>query len=234
MFAEHLEKLRHGGPWLPWRTLLLATAAVAAYLLLGAAPENWVFDRAAITRGEWWRLLSGHWVHSGAAHAGWDIGALLLLGFLFEKTLGRHLVSVLLLGSLGIDAWIWWGEPSLGYYCGLSGILNTLMAVGLVSLWQEMRHPLIALTGLGFVAKVLIELSGGQMLLTSTAWPGVPEVHAVGMFVGMLYTGTQLLTCRWNMRNESSDPGRDADRFLPGAGGKRTCAGCHTGIPGVR
>ncbi|HEC06337.1 MAG TPA: rhombosortase [Thiolapillus brandeum] len=234
MFAEHLKKFRHGDHWLPWRTLLLATAAVAAYLLLGAAPEDWVFDRAAITSGEWWRLLSGHWVHSDAAHAGWDIGAFLLLGFLFEKTLGWRLVSVLLLGSAAIDAWIWWGEPLLGYYCGLSGILNALMAAGLVQLWREIRHPLILITGLGFVAKVLIELWNGGMLLTSTAWPGVPEVHAVGMFVGMLYTGIQLLTCRWNMRNESSDLGCDAGPIQPGAGGKRTRARCHTGIPGVR
>jgi len=193
MFAEHLQRVRRGGIWLPWRSLLLATAAVLAYLLLGAAPQDWVFDRAAIAGGEWWRLLTGHWVHSGPDHAVWDIGAFLLLGFLFEKTLGNRLLLVLLLGSVGIDAWIWWGEPSLGYYCGLSGILNTFMAVGLAQLWREMRHPLIPLVALGFAVKVIMELAGGQMLLTSTAWPGVPSVHVVGTICGMLYTEVRLV-----------------------------------------
>jgi len=48
---------RHGGFTLPWRALLLTSIATAAYLLLGPAPESWVWDRTAITGGEWWRLL---------------------------------------------------------------------------------------------------------------------------------------------------------------------------------
>lgn len=70
----------HGGITLPWRSILLGAGAVLAYLVLGAAPEDWVFDRVAITQGEWWRLVTGRWVHSDLAHAGWDITALLLLG----------------------------------------------------------------------------------------------------------------------------------------------------------
>jgi len=77
----------HGGVTLPWRSFLLGAAAIAAYLILGAAPEAWVFDRVAIAQGEWWRLITGHWVHSDLAHAAWDIAALLLLGALFEARL---------------------------------------------------------------------------------------------------------------------------------------------------
>ncbi|MCU7812765.1 MAG: hypothetical protein KZQ77_16290, partial [Candidatus Thiodiazotropha sp. (ex Notomyrtea botanica)] len=76
-----------GGLLLPWRTLLLTTLALTGYLILGAAPEIWVFDRAAIGKGEVWRLVTGHWVHSDFEHALWDISALGLLGVLFEKRL---------------------------------------------------------------------------------------------------------------------------------------------------
>jgi rhomboid family GlyGly-CTERM serine protease len=233
MFAEHQEKARHGGFGLPWRTLLLSLVAVGIYWLLGAAPDAWVFDRLAISQGEWWRLITGHWVHSDVDHALWDIGALMLLGFLFERRLGNHLLWALLAASLAVDAWIWWGQPLLAYYCGLSGILNALMAVGLIRLWQEMRHPLILLTGLGFVAKVAIELAGGQMLLTSTAWPGVPGAHAVGLGSGILYTWVQTLITRWEKQHESIDHGHAADTVRLGAGGRRSCSGGDTGISGV-
>ncbi|MEN8106445.1 MAG: rhombosortase [Pseudomonadota bacterium] len=176
----------HGGIMLPWRTLLLGTVALSAFLCLGAAPEAWVFDRAAISRGELWRLITGHWVHSDLAHAIWDITALLLLGALFEARLQWRLPLALLIGSVGVDAWLWWGDPALRYYCGLSGILNSLLIVGLMQLWRDLRHPLILLTGVGAAVKIIVEINAGQALLTQTAWPSVPTVHAAGFLCGLV------------------------------------------------
>ncbi len=176
----------HGGLSLPWCTLLLTTLALAGYLILGAAPEAWVFDRVAISQGEFWRLVTGHWVHSDLDHAVWDIGALAVMGALLEPRLQRELLLALAIGTLGVDLWLWWGDPALQYYCGLSGILNSLLAVGLVQLWRDLRHPLVWLTGLGAIGKIILEITGGQALLTQTAWPSVPEVHAVGFLCGLV------------------------------------------------
>ena len=177
---------RHGGMMLPWRTLLLGTVALAVFLGFGAAPEAWVFDRVAITRGELWRLVTGHWVHSDGAHACWDIAALLLLGTLFESRLQWRLPLVLLLATIGVDVWLWWGAPTLYYYCGLSGILNSLLIVGLLQLWHDLRHPLILFTGVAAAVKIIVEINAGQALLTQTAWPSVPTVHAAGFLCGLL------------------------------------------------
>jgi rhomboid family GlyGly-CTERM serine protease len=177
----------HGSLTLPWRTLLLTGLALVVFMTLGAAPEAWVYDRIAIGQGEWWRLISGHWVHSDLEHAAWDIGALLMLGLLFEARLKPALFLVLFMGSLGVDLWLWYLLPSLHYYCGLSGILNSLLALGLVQWWRQDRHPLIGLTGLGAVAKIVWETVTGGALLTSTAWPSVPEVHGVGFICGLLF-----------------------------------------------
>jgi rhomboid family GlyGly-CTERM serine protease len=177
---------RHAGFTLPWRTLLLGAVALGAFLCFGAAPEAWVFDRVAISRGEPWRLLTGHWVHSDWAHACWDIAALLLLGALFETRLKWCLPLVLLLATAGVDVWLWWGDPGLLYYCGLSGILNSLLIVGLLQLWRDLRHPLILLTGVAAAVKIVVEISVGQALLTQTAWPSVPTVHAAGFLCGLL------------------------------------------------
>ncbi|MDH3527081.1 MAG: rhombosortase [Gammaproteobacteria bacterium] len=186
MDAVFQPEVRHGGITLPWRSFLLGTGAVAAYLILGAVPEAWVFDRAAIAQGEWWRLITGHWVHSDLAHAGWDITALLLLGALFEMRLQWRLPLALMIGTIGVDAWLWWGEPLLRYYCGLSGILNSLLIVGLLQLWREQRHPLVLLTGVGAAVKIIVEINTGQALLTETAWPSVPMVHAAGFLCGLV------------------------------------------------
>ena len=184
---------RQGRGMLPWRSLLLTGLALGLFLGFGAAPEAWVFDRSAIGQGEWWRLITGHWVHSDLEHAAWDIGALLVLGLLFESRLKVELVSVLALTTLGIDLWLWYATPSINYYCGLSGILNGLLALGLWRLWQETRHPLIWLTGLGAVAKIIWETALGGALLTSTAWPSLPEVHGVGFVCGLLFALSALL-----------------------------------------
>jgi rhomboid family GlyGly-CTERM serine protease len=159
---------------------------MVAYLILGAAPESWVFDRVAIARGEWWRLVTGHWVHSDLVHAGWDITALLLLGTVFETRLQWRLPLALLIGTAGVDAWLWWGDITLQYYCGLSGILNTILLVGLLQLWRDWRHPIILLTGVGAAVKILVEINTGQALLTRTAWPSMPTVHAAGFMCGLV------------------------------------------------
>lgn len=171
---------------LPRRTLSFTILALASYLFLGSAPEAWVFDRTAIAQGEWWRLVTGHWMHSDGTHAFWNIGALTLLGTLLEKRLHGNLILALVIGILGVDLWLWWGDGRLLYYCGLSGILNTLLAVGLVHLWYDLRQPLVWLVGIGAVAKIVVEISAGQGLLTQTAWPSVPEVHAAGFLSGLV------------------------------------------------
>ena len=215
---------RHGST-LPWRSILLGAGAVVAYLVLGAAPEAWVFDRVAIAQGEWWRLITGHWVHSDLVHAGWDIAALLLLGSLFEARLQWRLPLALVIGTAGVDVWLWWGDPTLSYYCGLSGILNSLLIVGLLQFWRDWRHPLILLTGVGAVAKILVEISVGQALLTQTSWPSVPTVHAAGFLCGLVLgwgirvsgNSSRNLTCR--VRSRRTGRHRSAVRMphRPGA-----------------
>ena len=89
-------------------------------------------------------------------------------------------------GTVGVDVWLWWGDPALRYYCGLSGILNSLLIVGLLHLWRDIQHPLILITGVGAALKIIVEINTGQALLTQTAWPSVPTVHAAGFLCGLV------------------------------------------------
>jgi len=146
----------------------------------------------AIGQGEWWRLLSAHWVHSDGAHAAWDIAALLLLGLLFEPRLQWRLPLVLLAGTVAVDTWLWWGVPGLSHYCGLSGILNSLLIFGLMQWWRDERHPLLLLVGGASALKIVLEVGSGQALLTSTAWPSVPTTHAAGFLCGVVLASVTL------------------------------------------
>jgi rhomboid family GlyGly-CTERM serine protease len=173
---------------LPRRSLLLAGLAAGFYLAAGPAPEFWVYARQGLAEGQLWRLLSGHLVHSDPAHLGWDLGALVLLGWAFEPLLRERFWSLLGVAALVIDAGLWFGLPGLARYCGLSGLLNALLAAGLWRLWrQHGRHPLVPAIALLSLLKPLWELSAGQALFTSTLWPSLPEAHLLGLAAGLGY-----------------------------------------------
>lgn len=179
---------------LPWRSLLLAGLAVAVFLALGSAPEALVYDRDALARGEVWRLISAHLVHAGGSHLLWDAAGLLVLGVLFEARLGRLFFPVLLAGTAAIDAWLWLGS-GLARYCGLSGVLNSLLAAGLVVLWRESRSWTAPLTAALALSKIAVEATRQTALFTATAWPPVPLAHAMGFAAG-LAAWAMLICCR--------------------------------------
>ena len=168
-----------------WRTLVLVGLALAFWAGAGPAPGDWVLDRSAVAAGEWWRFVTGHWVHADARHAAWDIAGLAALGVIFERRLGNRFLVTLAAATLAVDAWFWWAAPGLERYCGLSGILNGLLAAGLVDLWRERRDPLVLVIGLLAGAKISLEVAAGSALLTATAWPSVPVAHGAGALAGL-------------------------------------------------
>jgi rhomboid family GlyGly-CTERM serine protease len=173
---------------LPWRTLLLTLAALALYFGAGPAPAGLVLDRAAVASGEWWRPITGHWVHSDASHALWNIAAFAFLGALFEGRLGWRMIAALGLGMLSVNLWFLVGLPDLTRYCGLSGILNALLAAGLVAMWRDTRDPLVVLVGIGAVLKIVVESVLDHAVFSTTAWASVPTAHAAGYIAGLLAT----------------------------------------------
>jgi rhomboid family GlyGly-CTERM serine protease len=170
----------------PRLTLAVALAAAALYGIAGAAPEAWVFDRAAIAAGEWWRLVTGHLAHSDAEHLLWNLGALSVMGWLLERDRPALFGWGLAAGAAAVDAWLWLGLTGLERYCGLSGALNAVLWVLLAHLWRTTRHPLVAAVGAAALLKLVVELQAGQAVLTHTAWPSVPSVHLAGLIGGLL------------------------------------------------
>ena len=76
--------------------------------------------------------------------------------------------------------------PALTRYCGLSGLLNSLLAAGLYMLWRETRDPVVLLVATGAVANIAFEGLSGQTVFADIAWPSVPSVHGVGFAAGLV------------------------------------------------
>jgi len=126
-------------------------------------------------------------VHSDGEHLAWNVAGLLVLGWLFEPSLGKRVLMVLLMGTVGVDLAVWYALPEIERYCGLSGLLNSLLAAGLCLMWRETRALPVIVAGAGAVAKIAVETLNAGALFTHSAWPSVPPVHAVGFAAGMLW-----------------------------------------------
>jgi rhomboid family GlyGly-CTERM serine protease len=182
-----------GGRQPPWLTALAVAVASGLWLSLGPVPEALVFDRSAIAGGEWWRLLTGHWVHSDGRHALWDIAALAVVGALVETSGQRRLALAVVAGSLSVAAALWWQLPELERYCGLSGMLNSLFVIALADLWRRDRQPIVLAATVLLGGKLLAELAAGQTLLLDPLWPGVPLAHLAGLLGGLAFLGGEML-----------------------------------------
>ena len=184
-FSEH--ERSHGSGKLPWHTLTLVMITIGLFAIGGPAQEGLVFDREAIGQGEIWRLLTGHWIHSDGEHLAWNLVGLGLLGWLIEMSLGhRRLYHALFAGMCLVNLAVWMFMPSLDYYCGLSGILNTLLFVLLIDGWLTTRRRIFALVFIAATAKIVFELMYATAIFTQTSWPAVPAAHLSGALAAVL------------------------------------------------
>jgi len=175
----------HGNKSLPWITLGLFIFAALLYLTVGAAPSSLVYltDQPLV---EWYRIFTGHWVHSDIEHASLNLIALLILGVVFEPVLKKRVLSVLLFSSLAVSIWTGFLAPDLKAYCGLSGILNSLLVYGCLTLWKQYQQKIYLLFILLAATKTIVEITSQQAMFSHTSWPAIPQAHLIGMLAGAI------------------------------------------------
>ena len=122
--------------WLP-----VAVVLAAVVLLLGGetARESLRFDRLGIGAGEFWRGLTGHFVHLGWPHFGLNAAGLGLVWYLVGDAYDAR--RWLIIGGFSIiamDLGLWFLDPELQWYVGLSGLLHGALAAGLT---ERLRRP---------------------------------------------------------------------------------------------
>jgi len=165
---------------------LLAALALPWLLLAGGA--TWTlalrYERAALQHGEWWRLVSAHWVHLGLRHLLLDSAGLALLSALYARELRAwDWLAVLIGTTAAIDAGLWWLQPQVQWYLGLSGLLHGAWAAGAAAVGvRHGRWGWLMLVVLGL--KLLLEQRSGASLLDAP-FPVVTSAHLYGALGGL-------------------------------------------------
>jgi rhomboid family GlyGly-CTERM serine protease len=144
------------------------------------------FSAADIFQGEIWRLVSGHFMHADSQHLLWNCLGLAVLGTLLEYRSRCVLMASLAIGIIIVSALLLTPWSQLNYYCGLSGVLNTLLLVALWLEWRLTRSWLITLIACGSLAKVLVEVYQGTSIMTHISWPPYAWSHVAGLIGGVL------------------------------------------------
>lgn len=184
---------------IPVWTLLVAGAAVAVYTVPGLR-EALIYDRELIAHGEWWRLVTGNFVHHSSRHLGYDLLAFLIAGALIEIRRLPGFAVLCLAAGIAVGAVVYILEPGMRYYGGLSGIVTAAVVYlclwGLTETgwWRWLCAGVLSL----MTVKIGVELALNQSLLDTGGqhpFVPVPLSHAAGVASAvLLFVATGTLT----------------------------------------
>jgi rhomboid family GlyGly-CTERM serine protease len=166
--------------------LLALCAALVGLALLGEpAREALQWSRAGIARGEHWRWVTAHLVHLDLAHALLNAAGLVSVWVLFSDTYtARRWLLIAVCGVVAIDVGLGW-LSDIRWYVGLSGLLNTLAAAGIVRAMIE-GDRMAWVVGLLGLAKLVYENVAGPLPLLASDQPVVLDAHLFGALAGMI------------------------------------------------
>lgn len=175
--------------------LSLATLYVAALCL----PDSWQaaaeYHRAALIRGEWWRLWTGHIVHADAGHALGSVYAMAGLALLSRQPLRLMAALMLVIAPLMSAALLLlpmllpWPVPILTHYRGASGLLFVWMTYLLchpravdarLSPWWRLAVAAV------LTVKLAWDLHAWLGIAPSSSFQVAGEVHLVGALFGVV------------------------------------------------
>jgi rhomboid family GlyGly-CTERM serine protease len=146
------------------------------------------YERSGLAAGEWWRLVSAHFVHIDEAHAALNAAALLLIAWLGtgQVTL-RQWLWLTLASMAAVDIGLYWLAPETTWYAGASGVLHGVFAGTSLILARRAREPIGTLMLLLLAAKLAFEqVSGGPSpWMGSAGFRVVIEAHLYGALGGL-------------------------------------------------
>lgn len=191
MTHQYLRKII---PLLPLFTVCL----LASISQLVAVALPLAYDRIAILQGEWWRLITGGWLHHNLNHLLMNLLAWGLIYLLLPQRLaGYRSVGLLILQVVLVDAFLFALVPATHFYWGLSGALHGLFAICALLMIQQRECQ-----GWWWLLGLFVKL-GWDLLRTDSVTTELigtrvhVESHVIGAVSGVL---TGLLLLLWYRR----------------------------------
>ena len=146
------------------------------------------FDRAAIQSGEYWRLISGHLVHTNDSHLAMSLAGVLVLWLLQGDDYNvRNYLTAAMTSAVGVSACLYYLNSGVNWYAGLSGLLHGLFAWGVTADLSARRHigPILVVA---LLAKLLLEQTFGASPASDRllGYPVVIDANLYGAAFGSL------------------------------------------------
>jgi rhomboid family GlyGly-CTERM serine protease len=167
-----------------WLLILTLTFSLQA----GGLVADWRFDRALIAQHHYWLLFSGHCVHLNWNHWWLNMGGLAIVAFFFSPY-GKLLewLWVIVIAALCCGVGMYWLNPEVKTYVGLSGVLHGLFIYG--AMRETRYYPasgyvlLVLLTG-----KLIWEFMNGALPGSESMTGGrvVTDAHLYGAIGGAI------------------------------------------------
>jgi len=188
--------VRERAAWRPLGATLLLAAAVVAVFLAPGVSEALAYDRDSIRAGQVWRIVTGHWTHWTLEHLTWDLIVFTILFAWSLRISWRRTAAVVLGSCAAIPAGLWFLQPEMASYRGLSGVDSALFVFVALEFARSCRQRrdatgvalgMICLAGLG--AKASFEWATGQTVFVSHLGERVapvPLAHLIGGVVGAM------------------------------------------------
>ncbi len=204
-----------GSSAVPWAVGLLSLFVLLHFW--PGAQDLLSYQRAAIAAGQYWRILTGHFVHLNLAHAFMNgAGVVMLAVFLRQELRRRYWWAVLVLSPFVISLGLWFRQPDLLAYVGFSGVLHGLLYLGVLRLIS--MAPVLAGT-------VLLLLVGRQVWEQTGAYDPdylrgliqgrvMPDAHLFGALTGLAVGGWSLWRDRLHKKSGtgySAETGQSPD-----------------------
>ncbi|QIZ76325.1 rhombosortase [Ferrimonas lipolytica] len=191
-----------GNSWPTWSQLALPLSLCFMALILATMPElkdNLDWSRVDIEQGQYWRLVTGHLLHTNSYHLWMNLGGLWLIFGLHQPYYGDRTIwlvtlAMMLIISTGIYVWV----ADTWRYVGLSGLLHGLFTWGaLLDIKCQWRSGWLLLAGV--IAKVSWENVVGANASTTALIDSriAVESHLLGVIAALVLFLLFQLTNYW-------------------------------------
>ena len=171
-----------------WRIPTVLIVCSGIFELLGDAGRTWLqYDRLAILDFEVWRLLTGHLVHLGPSHYFLNAIALILVWVAVgEYFSSRQWLIATAVTIAGVNVGLWFFNPEIVWYVGMSGFLHGLLVAGIVKGYRFLPREAL-LGGMVVAVKIGYEQMLGPMPGSEQSAGGdvVVDSHLYGTLAGI-------------------------------------------------
>lgn len=176
---------RRYASWSP--AMVLMTIAIVIAITGPMLQAGLRYEREAILNQQWWRLLTGNFVHLGTTHLALNLLGLGLIFSLFRTAFTNTAwFAVILACCMSVGLGLLWFQPTVHWYVGLSGVLHGMFTAGALAMRHtQPRWSALCLTALAI--KIVIEQIAGDPWGTAslTGGPVIASAHIYGALGGL-------------------------------------------------